>query len=90
LLDNAKLINQICSLERRTARGGRESIDSPPGGHDDLANCVAGLASVLTQQPTINYNAWSDTVDDDPYGVDSWRRFARNVYYESHGQIIIR
>jgi hypothetical protein len=50
LLDNARLINQLCQLERRTARGGRDSIDHPAGAgyHDDLANCVAGLCSVGT------------------------------------------
>ncbi len=42
LLDNERLINQISSLERRTARGGRDSIDHPPGAHDDLANVAAG------------------------------------------------
>jgi hypothetical protein len=38
LLDDAKLVNQLCRLERRTARGGRDSIDHPPGpgNHDDL------------------------------------------------------
>jgi hypothetical protein len=36
------LANQLCGLERRTARGGRDSIDHAPGAHDDLANCVAG------------------------------------------------
>jgi hypothetical protein len=30
------------SLERRTSRGGKDSIDHPPGGHDDLANAAAG------------------------------------------------
>ncbi len=44
LLDNPRLIAQICGLERRTARGGRDSIDHAPGGHDDLANAVAGAA----------------------------------------------
>jgi hypothetical protein len=42
LLDHAKATAQICSLERRTARGGRDSIDHAPGGHDDIANVVAG------------------------------------------------
>lgn len=43
LLELPRLISQICSLERRTARGGRESIDHPPGGaHDDVANAAAG------------------------------------------------
>jgi hypothetical protein len=36
LLDDARLIHQLCALERRTARGGRDSIDHPPGAHDDL------------------------------------------------------
>jgi hypothetical protein len=42
LLDHAKGIAQICALERRTARGGRDSIDHPPGAHDDVANAIAG------------------------------------------------
>jgi hypothetical protein len=42
LLDSDRLTAQLCGLERRTARGGRDSIDHPPGGHDDLANAVAG------------------------------------------------
>lgn len=42
LLDSDRLVHQIVSLERRVARGGRESIDHPPQGHDDLANSVAG------------------------------------------------
>ena len=45
LLNDARLIGQLCSLERRTARGGRDSIDHAPGTHDDLANAVAGLAA---------------------------------------------
>jgi hypothetical protein len=57
LLDSARLINQLCQLERRTARGGRDSIDHPPGPsyHDDLANCVAGLCSIGTSS-TASYD----------------------------------
>ena len=43
LLDNQRLVNQLVSLERRNTRGGRPTIDHPPGAHDDLANVVAGL-----------------------------------------------
>jgi hypothetical protein len=53
LLDSPRLINQLCNLERRTARGGRDSIDHPPGHHDDLCNSAAGalvLASI-TKKP---------------------------------------
>jgi hypothetical protein len=46
LLDDSRLINQICALERRTARGGKDSIDHPPGAHDDLVNAVAGVAAL--------------------------------------------
>jgi hypothetical protein len=42
LLDHPRLTAQLCGLERRTARGGRDSIDHPPGAHDDIANAVAG------------------------------------------------
>ncbi|WOJ89856.1 hypothetical protein RZS28_00635 [Methylocapsa polymorpha] len=48
LLDNQRLISQLHGLERRTARGGKDSIDHPPRGHDDVANAVAG-ALVLAQ-----------------------------------------
>jgi hypothetical protein len=42
LLDVPRLAGQLANLERRTARGGRDSVDHPPGAHDDLANAVAG------------------------------------------------
>ncbi|UYW25685.1 hypothetical protein OKC48_20790 [Methylorubrum extorquens] len=42
MLDVPKLKAQLVGLERRTARGGRDSIDHAPGGHDDVANAVAG------------------------------------------------
>jgi len=42
LLDNKRLAVQLSSLERRTRSGGKDSIDHPPGMHDDLANAAAG------------------------------------------------
>lgn len=45
LLDDPKLINQLCSLERRTSRAGKDSIDHAPGAHDDVANAVAGVVA---------------------------------------------
>jgi len=42
LLDNTKLVAQLCALERRTSRSGRDSIDHAPGGHDVVVNAVAG------------------------------------------------
>jgi hypothetical protein len=42
LFELPRMFSQFLGLERRTARGGRDSIDHAPGGHDDIANAVAG------------------------------------------------
>jgi hypothetical protein len=42
LLDNRRLVAQFASLDRRTSSVGRDRIDHPPGGHDDLSNSAAG------------------------------------------------
>ncbi|MGH7339768.1 MAG: hypothetical protein ACREKH_04690, partial [Candidatus Rokuibacteriota bacterium] len=42
LLDLPRLRAQLLRLERRQARGGRESIDHPAGLHDDVANSALG------------------------------------------------
>jgi hypothetical protein len=42
LLDNPRLLAQLCALERRTARGGRDSVDHAVGAHDDLINAAVG------------------------------------------------
>ena len=47
-----RLAAQLCSLERRTGRGsGRDVVDHPPGGHDDVINSAAG-ACVLASGPS--------------------------------------
>jgi hypothetical protein len=42
LLDNPHLLAQLLNLERRTSRGGKDSIDHPTHGRDDLINAAAG------------------------------------------------
>ncbi|MDE1906712.1 MAG: hypothetical protein KGH75_09730 [Rhodospirillales bacterium] len=42
LLDLRRLGSQLCGLERRTARSGKDSIDHAPGAHDDVANAACG------------------------------------------------
>ncbi len=42
LLDHTRMLTQLCSLERRLARSGREFVDAPRGGHEDLINAAAG------------------------------------------------
>ena len=46
LLDIERLKNQLAGLERTHGRTGRDIIDSPPRGNDDLSNCVMGLCTV--------------------------------------------
>ncbi len=53
LLDNEVLITQLASLERRTRSGGRDTIDHPPNGHDDLANCLAGVCDAVSQRRVV-------------------------------------
>jgi len=49
LLDLPRLARQLQGLERRTARGGRDSIDHAPGQHDDIANATAGVLALVMQ-----------------------------------------
>ena len=51
LLDHPRIVTQFCSLERRTSRGGRDSIDHRPGAHDDTANAVAGALMIALERP---------------------------------------
>lgn len=55
LPDSPKLVQQISNLERRVGTSGRDQIDHPRGGHDDVSNAVAGLASLLSTQRTSAY-----------------------------------
>jgi hypothetical protein len=50
LLDSTRLAAQLCALERRTARGGKDTIDHSPGAHDDLINAAAGAIVAASQR----------------------------------------
>ena len=63
LLDHPQLTTQLISLERRTARGGRDSIDHPPGAHDDLANVAAGVVAASGADRDLAAYASLDWVD---------------------------
>jgi hypothetical protein len=62
LLDNPTLITQLCSLERRTARGGRDSIDHAPGAHDDVANAAAGALVGASESTLMNDAGFFDFI----------------------------
>lgn len=42
LLDSKRLLSQLGGLERMVHEGGADKVNHSPGGHDDLANAVAG------------------------------------------------
>lgn len=67
LLDNPKLRAQLAGLERRTARGGRDTIDHRPGGHDDLINAAA-IVLAEPRKPTV-FSVWT-AGDSLPQDVD--------------------
>lgn len=39
--DDPRLRQELLALERRTGRSGKDSVDHPPHGHDDVANAAA-------------------------------------------------
>lgn len=41
LIDSPRMVHQFASLERRTTRGGRDRVDHPRDGADDVANAAA-------------------------------------------------
>ena len=71
-LDHPRLVAQFAALERRTARGGRDSIDHAPHSHDDLANAVA--LAILVAHATA-----TTPIDTGPTGeeLDSLRAWSR-------------
>jgi hypothetical protein len=50
LLDTQPLTLELMQLERRTSRSGRDSVDHPPQGHDDLANSCCGALVLVAQR----------------------------------------
>jgi hypothetical protein len=56
LLDSPRLLAQLESLERRTARGGRSSIDHPASLHDDLGNAACGALVLCRTEPVAEFS----------------------------------
>jgi hypothetical protein len=58
LLDNPRLIAQLCALERRTARSGKDQVDHPRNGKDDLINSGALALVEAALAPKSNAENW--------------------------------
>jgi hypothetical protein len=54
-----RLVAQLVGLKRTTSRGGRDTISHPVGGHDDVANSVAGAASIAAKSVHTTAGEWS-------------------------------
>jgi len=48
LLDHPRAVSQFCGLERRTTRGGRDTVDHRPNASDDLCNAIEGLCATVS------------------------------------------
>jgi hypothetical protein len=53
LLDSQQLVSQLRGLERKTRSGGKDLVTHYPGGHDDLANVVCGVAVQIYRHSSI-------------------------------------
>ena len=91
LLDHPKLTAQLLGLERRTSRGGRDSIDHAAGTHDDLINAAAG-ALVGVVQAINNFDTsyrWvdcDDTTETEAEANARWRVGQLHGFLASHIQ----
>jgi hypothetical protein len=85
LLDHPRLVAQLSGLERHTHRGGRDTIDHAPQGHDDIANAVCGVvADLLVLAPgaeggpvamrgeSLDFAGWGRRVDAYNTGAVHW------------------
>jgi hypothetical protein len=60
------MIAQFLGLERRTARGGKDSIDHAPQSHDDLANVAAGALVTAASAATSDFEVLASNVAEVP------------------------
>ncbi len=85
LLDHPKLATQLCSLERRTARGGRDSIDHAPNLHDDVANAVAGAIVAAAQRTAQEVPVLIPWITGQPIVIPGQSSTAFHEYYAGGG-----
>jgi hypothetical protein len=81
LLDDRTLLNELRQLERRTARGGRDSVDHPPRARDDAANACCGALRLVSGRGVLVDVAAGSYVPD-----QSERAAAVNVHLKELAQ----
>jgi hypothetical protein len=89
LLDHPRAVSQLCALERRVARGGKDSIDHPPHANDDCANTIAGLFS-LAKYGRYRYDETLNWVSGPPVADADAEKAAAREFQEQRLQNHIR
>ncbi len=56
LVDDPALLTELARLERRTSRSGRDTVDHPPGAHDDRANAAAGALWLAVNDAPVEFS----------------------------------
>ena len=87
LLDHPRANAQIVALECHTARAGRDKIDHPPGGHDDLANAIAGLVARVSGS---TYSFGGSWVAGTKYDDEGPQEQAKTAHHALGIPVIIR
>src|SRR5580765_6876236 len=50
LVENKRMLGQLRQLERRTTPGGRDRVNHPPGGRDDVSNAAMGALLLASRK----------------------------------------
>jgi hypothetical protein len=73
---SARLMAQLGALERRTSRVGKDSIDHPPHGRDDIANSACGVLTMQAAGSALRVRALANSIQE---GNDLRAAFARSL-----------
>lgn len=79
LLDEPRLLAQLLGLERRTARGGRDSVDHAAHGRDDVANAAAGALQLVQGRGALQFASATVAPEDSSFMAD----YAREPLHRS-------
>jgi hypothetical protein len=88
LLDHARLISQLGSLERRVGRSGRDAVDHRPGAHDDLANAAAGALVMSVRSVGLRAlfpSTFTECVNFESYAATRCALLARGPWLPNDG-----
>lgn len=82
--NDKRLIREFLALERKRGKQGKDKVDHPPRGRDDLANSVAGLCHIIIGSEKSYFHNCS--IGPEPLGVNT----QGNVVYHGKELKILR